>query len=254
MKAIASFTIALFLCSPALSQEKSAYSEGGFHVRIFHDGSGSVSRSEDVFEPRWSFDCRVDAMSDKRMCSFHRGIGGVFVSYDGTSSPQSICAFGHDFPGQSAMIRVDKLPPVETDTSGCTSAAPLLEQLIAGSIVTVRRYEWPRDWPLDEASTLDGFHMTMKVIDREFFGSSGLRPPPDEVPGFAVQIMINSERELNRRCRGTEGADPTSTVCSERDEMGNTLNKIGWCYGKNDQPGYLNKWHKCAPGSWGYQP
>lgn len=253
MKPFTIAAIAVALASPSFAQEKSVYSEGGYYVSVFHDGSGSVSRSQAAFEPRWSFDCRVDAMSDKRMCSFHRDLGGLFVSYDGTSAPKTICAFSHDFPGRSAMIRVDKLPPIETGPNGCAPADLLLGQLIAGSNVTVRRYEWPRDWAIDETSTLDGFHMTLKVIDREFFGSKGLQPPPEEAPNFAIKLLINTERELNRRCRGTEGADPNSTVCAERDEIGRSLLKVGWCYGRDGEVGYQHKWHKCGEGSWGFK-
>ncbi len=250
MKTIFYTIFALAAYSSAFAQGKSTYSEDGFYISILEDGSGSVSRSKDIFEPHWSFFCQVDAMSDQRMCVFHRGLGGLFISYGGQPAPQSICVFGHDFPGRIAMIRVDKLPPVETDLSGCTSAKPLLDQLIAGSNVTVRRYEWPRDWPVDETSTLDGFHMTMKVIDKAFFNSSGLQPTPDDVPGFAVNLMIQIERELDLRCRGTEGADPASTVCDERNKMGVHLYDVGWCYGKVDEPGFKHKWHKCVADSW----
>lgn len=64
-----------------------------------------------------------------------------------------------------------------------------------------------------------------------------------------VREMITKERELNSRCRGTEGANPESTVCSERDAVGRKLNVAGWCYGREGEFGYQNEWHVCQADS-----
>lgn len=64
-----------------------------------------------------------------------------------------------------------------------------------------------------------------------------------------VREMLAQERELNSRCRGTEGANPASTVCSERDAVGRKLNSAGWCYGRESEFGYQNEWHVCQADS-----
>ena len=64
-----------------------------------------------------------------------------------------------------------------------------------------------------------------------------------------IGALIAQERALNTRCRGTEGANPASTVCTQRNEVGRKLNTLGWCYGRQGEPGYQNEWHSCQANS-----
>lgn len=75
--------------------------------------------------------------------------------------------------------------------------------------------------------------------------------PTDEFPeGIAEMIAI--ARDLDSRCRGTEGADPTSTACKDRDIAFKAVRFVGWCYGREGEFGYQHDWYPCGAGSYGY--
>lgn len=61
-----------------------------------------------------------------------------------------------------------------------------------------------------------------------------------------VDMLIKQERELNSRCRGSEGADENSTVCEDRNDIAKELEKAGWCYGRDGEAGYQMDWHPCS--------
>jgi len=63
-----------------------------------------------------------------------------------------------------------------------------------------------------------------------------------------VKSLLAQARELNRRCRGTEGAT-NPAVCEQRDAKFDELNNVGWCYGKEGEFGYQQEWHMCGPTS-----
>jgi hypothetical protein len=148
------------------SESNPAVLEDGYYVRMYQDGSASVSNSPDILVENWSIDCRLDGMRDKRRCSFSRTTGGIFVYYGFASAPQSICISGHDFPGRRGQIRVDKHQPITTDRDGCVPAGRILSQLKSGSEVLTRSYRWPYDYPVDKSTYLEGFNKTMAVVDR----------------------------------------------------------------------------------------
>lgn len=62
---------------------------------------------------------------------------------------------------------MDSNPPVTTNKDGCAVAsAKLIAQLKSGAKVTVRRYEWPNDWSVDEVGDLAGFSKAMDAVAR----------------------------------------------------------------------------------------
>lgn len=153
-------------CVAASSQRSNFIMEDGFVVRSYSDGSASVGLGTDFLDFGWSIDCRVDAMSDRRKCSFYSETGGLLVDYGTGAAPQRICIVGHDFPGRNGMIRVDDKPPVVTNSAGCVPASRLLAQLSSGQNVTTRRFEWPYDHPRDHSHTLNGFGKVLEVVGR----------------------------------------------------------------------------------------
>ena len=139
--------------------------EDGFYVTRYPDGSGSVSVTDNILDDRWSIDCGIDAMTDRRDCHFNNELGGLFVYYGNSPSPQSVCILGHDFPGRTGQIRVDSNAPLTTDAEGCVAASRIIPQLKAGSSVTTRSYRWPYDYSVDATTSLAGFNKAMQVID-----------------------------------------------------------------------------------------
>ena len=63
-----------------------------------------------------------------------------------------------------------------------------------------------------------------------------------------VKDLLSQARELDSRCRGTEGAT-NPAVCEQRDAKFDELNNVGWCYGKEGEFGYQHEWHMCGPTS-----
>lgn len=158
--------VILSACVTANAPSGQFMEEDGFFIQSFADGSAGVNVGRDVLDFGWSIDCRADAMSDRRKCSFFPHNGGLDVEYGTSTQPKEICVTNHNFPGRRAMIRVDQNAPVTTNTSGCAPIGSLLTQLKTGSVVTVRRYEWPYDYPQDKSHTLSGFSKAMQVVDR----------------------------------------------------------------------------------------
>lgn len=140
--------------------------EDGYYVRMFFDGSASVSNSPEPLAEGWSIDCRIDGMRDKRKCSFSRVKGGIFVYYGFSAAPQSVCISGHDFPGRRGQIRVDDHSPITTDRDGCVRAGRILSQLKTGYKLLTRSYRWPYDYPVDTSTWLEGFNKSMEIVDR----------------------------------------------------------------------------------------
>lgn len=148
-----------------------AFEEDGLFIRTFFDGSGSVALGPGVRDFRWSIDCRVDAMTDRRNCSIDSGSDGLFIHYGTAAQPRSVCILGHDFPGRTGMIRVEGNSPIATDTDGCVGASAILSQIMTGTTVVTRRVEWPYDYSVDATTTLRGFTKAMDVVARIRAGS-----------------------------------------------------------------------------------
>lgn len=147
---------------PAAPTEKPG--SDGFFVKKFPDGSASVSRSQNVLDKSWSIDCRVDQMNDKRDCSITSKTGGPFIYYGNASNPQSVCILGHDFPGRTGQIRIDKGSPVSTDNEGCVRASSILPQMRTGKTFLSRWVKWPYDYSRDDSYDLDGLNKAMEVV------------------------------------------------------------------------------------------
>ncbi len=67
-----------------------------------------------------------------------------------------------------------------------------------------------------------------------------------------LQIMLLQDYAVyNEICRGGSGSETdTSMACGARDYSAYMIALLfGWCYGKQDQSGYLMRWHKCEPDS-----
>jgi len=67
------------------------------------------------------------------------------------------------------------------------------------------------------------------------------KPPKD------VASLIAKEEQLNDKCRGGSGDDPSTTkACDQRDGLFKQIEAKNWCWGKEGQLEYQKKWQKCA--------
>jgi hypothetical protein len=77
------------------------------------------------------------------------------------------------------------------------------------------------------------------------------------VPAYAAEDAEALKALVDRQnsiCRGGAGGDQTKmeAACDERGRNMARLERMGWCWGPADQPGYLQKWIRC-PGQAGAQ-
>ena len=62
--------------------------------------------------------------------------------------------------------------------------------------------------------------------------------------------LITLSDDANTRCRGGSGDEAaTWTACAERTEIGERLQALGWCYGRQGEAGYQMSWHRCGRNS-----
>lgn len=133
---------------------------GAFDYRYTPGRGGAITRVNETSPNAvalWSVPCERDAISDRVSCSLYQIGGALFLFYE-SAGPPSICAFGHDFPGRRAAIRVDSTDARTTNTDGCIEGSQALyQQLLGGERATIRYYEWPYDVARDAFMSLEGF-------------------------------------------------------------------------------------------------
>jgi hypothetical protein len=143
---------------------------GEYKVNIYSDGSGYFGRPSEmaVVDNHWSFYGR-DEMTDKlqneayRMGQFE-SMGRTFTAPLGlkvivnSKAAQKICVVGHDFPGRTAMFRVDSNQAITTNTSGCALLTKQIDrQLRGGKVAKVQGVEWPDGADKIAVVNLDGY-------------------------------------------------------------------------------------------------
>lgn len=135
----------------------------GLDYRFFQGGSGSIGVIGADILDRWSFDCTRDAMTDKRNCYVTNHNAAVFIGYGSSANPQVVCVLGHDFPGRTAMIRVDARPAHKTNEEGCVFG-DIIAEIANGSVVRTRAVKWPYDTNVDKSGTLVGSAAAIDLV------------------------------------------------------------------------------------------
>lgn len=168
---------------------------GEYIGRIHSDGSGSLAKRFDpevtkscksfsckykrenadansTFDDRWMFHIKIDEMTDEQSITvrryaydFSEEYGERTIGYkiklflDLTDKDyEFLCVLGHDFPGMTGMIRVDKTPAIETMENGCLQLTKDLDsQLRSGSKITIRGSNYPYKSPITRVIDLGGY-------------------------------------------------------------------------------------------------
>jgi hypothetical protein len=147
------------------------HSLGKYQLSLYSDGSGSFGLPKDLelLGNHWSFHVKSDEMTDKiKVTAYRMGqfdINGKKFSAPfglyldlAKSSNELICVLGHDFPGRTALIRVDKNNAVKTNNKGCVKLSKKLDvKFRSGQIAKVRGREWPDDFDKTFDVNLDGY-------------------------------------------------------------------------------------------------
>lgn len=67
---------------------------------------------------------------------------------------------------------------------------------------------------------------------------------------FEPVRIISQWQTENQACRGGAGDLPeTDKACARRENVGEKLTAVGWCYGRAGEYGYQMDWHRCDPSS-----
>ncbi|MEP1895712.1 MAG: hypothetical protein ABJQ98_16530 [Alloalcanivorax venustensis] len=208
MNRIKRWTLTIYLLGLpcfAISEEPTVIFEDGYVVKIYSDGSGTIGKkfdpkstlscnsfsceykrknanSETTFDDEWSFQVKNDEMDDEQIITVRRyphkisdRFGEMELKSDiylwinlSQSTREVFCVAGHDYPGLTAMIRVDSEKAIETNENGCLSLSNSLDdQLRSGSKVFIRGSHWPYKSPETKNISLDGYRvMTDFLRDR----------------------------------------------------------------------------------------
>ncbi|MCF1436834.1 hypothetical protein GOZ97_22675 [Agrobacterium vitis] len=104
-------------------------------------------------------------MNDKKDCEIFAKRSPILIDYKFSSTPQIVCVQGHDFPGRTALIRIDGNAPIRTGENGCVSAQQVMDQLKAGTKVSTRKTHWPYDQNRDQEGDLVGLGEAMQLLE-----------------------------------------------------------------------------------------
>lgn len=138
----------------------------GLHYFIYSDGTATISQTADTFSSKlWAVNCRIDAMNDRKDCEIFGERSPLLIDYRFSDRPSLICVQGHDFPGRTAMIRIDSSAPIRTGENGCVTASrDLVERLKAAKVVSTRKVHWPYDQNVDEQRDTLGLADAMDLL------------------------------------------------------------------------------------------
>lgn len=82
----------------------------GAEYSIMPDKTATVAKEGVI----WAVRCKIDPINDEKNCAGYDVYDRVLVGFGTTDRPTEICLPGHNFPGRTAYLRVDKNKAVET--------------------------------------------------------------------------------------------------------------------------------------------
>ncbi|MGO8003132.1 hypothetical protein [Rhizobium ruizarguesonis] len=112
----------------------------GAEYRIMPDKSATVIKDGVI----WVVGCKIDPINDNKNCETHDAFERVMVVFGTTERPTEICLPGHNFPGRTAFLRVDKNKAIETGEDGCVGGG-FIAQMLKGKQLVSRIVVWPYD-------------------------------------------------------------------------------------------------------------
>ena len=168
------FLAAILLSVVVNAAEPELLDFGSYVGRIYGDGSGSIGTPEDIenWDDIWSFRIKTDEMTDEKIVTVERWayndteeFGKIKLKTEiylwinfSDNDREVLCVGGHDYPGETAMIRIDSNDPIETNENGCLLLDnELNQQLIGGSVITIRGATWPYRAPDTQKINLGGY-------------------------------------------------------------------------------------------------
>ena len=154
---------------------------GDYLGKIYGDGSGTLGKRFDPevtiscktfsceydrknadentsFSDTWSFRIKIDEMTDEQQITVRKDAWKINEQFGemrmdsniylwvilNDKNSEVLCVAGHDYPGMTGVIRVDKNPPLETRENGCLELTKDLDdQLRSGSKLTIRGSHLP---------------------------------------------------------------------------------------------------------------
>lgn len=102
------------------------------------------------------------------------------------------------------------------------------------------------DTQVEKQHRVDAFLNSNVKPSANIISSTKEIPTNNQHPDGEIKNLITEEEILNRECRGGSSDSPeTMKYCDKRDAVFTKLDKLGWCFGRDNQAEYEKKWVKC---------
>lgn len=85
--------------------------------------------------------CIRNVINDNRECVIYIG-KKIRVRANG-NAPYQLCIRGHNYPGVSAILRINGGAPINLGTSGCTRSMSVINRAFSANTVAVQFGSWP---------------------------------------------------------------------------------------------------------------
>lgn len=96
-------------------------------------------------DPRWSYNCKVDSMTDQRQCVASSNNGSNLFVY-AEAGRVSFAVIGEEYPGEPSTIRIDKNKAISFNHDVGTTRAQdqiIENQIKKGTVIRTRHIQWP---------------------------------------------------------------------------------------------------------------
>ena len=115
---------------------------------------------------RWVITVDRDQITDAVTWRIHHYQTGLMLTMTKSGQIAATCIVGSDFPNRTARLRVGKAKAFSLFDGCSTTIGPQLKELLLiGGALTVRKFEWPHDYPKDEVGIADNFNKTLKLLN-----------------------------------------------------------------------------------------
>jgi len=166
---VAASIVAFLVATSTAAEDATLPTEGwkvvdGFNVVKEPTGRATVTKSDDISVGRWQVQCPIDQMTDKRNCAIVGDVGGLSLFFGDSQEPLMMCVFGHNFPGKTALIRLDMAPPITTDKDGCVQDAESIRALSTAKVFKTRWSRFPFNASVDTATQLIGLNVAIGIV------------------------------------------------------------------------------------------
>lgn len=127
--------------------------------------------------------CTTDSMSDDRSCVLVLTNFDIALHFVGRETfpevPATICLVEHDYPAKVGAVRINKMPPVTTNTK-CfqpEQTREIWENLKIGNRISTRTYRWPDRVARDAGGEIRAWYGDALALTRYLYSGAAEKLP-----------------------------------------------------------------------------